>query len=97
MNETLTPAEWDEAEAAGYVAAIMKGSPYTYHALAHGSRVAACGRQPGQKKPGSTHRNRTGWKGYFPTGSGRIINCEDCAKKLRIWPFPKAASQEGGA
>lgn len=96
---TMTPEQWAEAEGAGYVAAIIKGSPYTYHALKEGQRIAACGRKPGEKAPGSTHRGRAGWKGYFPKGSGRIINCAACAKKLMpAWPFPASdPGQEGGA
>ena len=91
-DQPMTPEQWAEAEEAGYVAAIIKGSR-TLHAMKLGERVAVCGRKPGEKKPGSTHRNRTGWRGYFPKGSGHVINCANCAKKL----LPKATSQEGGA
>ena len=83
MNEdTMTPEQWAQTEEAGYVAAIIKGAPYTRHALKDGEKVAVCGRKPGARSPGSTHRNRAGWKGFFPKGSGRIINCKACAEKL---------------
>lgn len=59
----------------GYVASLLKGSPYSTHAKQPGSRAALCGKRPGEPKPGSTHRNRTGWGVY---SDGRACTCKAC-------------------
>lgn len=66
---------WADAAAEGYVAVVLKGSPWTSHAKKPGELRSACGKQPGKKSPWSSHRNRTGWSMYT---DGREPTCEKC-------------------
>lgn len=78
MSAKRTPGpfgSWADAAADGYVAAVVKGSPWTSHVKRPGEVAAACGKQPGKRAPGSTHRNRTGWLLY---SDGRAPTCEKC-------------------
>lgn len=50
------------------------------HLKALGAPAAVCGKKPGGKSVGSTHRNRAGWNVYASIeGRGREL-CEACLK-----------------
>lgn len=76
----LSDSDRTYLESLGLFASVVKGAPWRTHLKVRGEPAAVCGKKPGGKSIGSTHRNRAGWNVYASIeGRGREL-CEACLK-----------------
>lgn len=86
FKSKLSDSDHAHLKALGLFASVVKGAPWRTHLKALGAPAAVCGKKPGGKSIGSTHRNRAGWNVYASIeGRGREL-CEVCLKAAESLP-----------